>query len=62
MNFQPIISRVYHLYEIEDGNDILSMIGPKEWGRSKPFKKFIATVKLLADHTWDILEKGEDAI
>lgn len=59
MNFQPLISRVYHLYEIEEGKDILSMIGPNEWGRSTPFKRFIATVKLLADHTWDIIEKGE---
>lgn len=59
MNFQPLISRIYHLYEIEEGQDVISMIGPKEWGRSIPFKKFIATVKLLADHTWDILEKGD---
>ena len=62
MNFQPLISRIYHLYEMEDEKDILSMIGPKEWGRSTPFKKFIATVKLLADHTWDILEKGDETI
>ncbi|OEK05565.1 hypothetical protein BFP71_12730 [Roseivirga misakiensis] len=62
MNFQPLISKVYHLYELEDGKDTLSLIGPKEWGRSKPFKKYIATVKLLADHTWDILEKGEGTI
>ncbi|MFY0594417.1 MAG: DUF2452 domain-containing protein [Roseivirga sp.] len=62
MNFQPLISKTYHLYEMEDGGDTLSMIGPKEWGRSKPFKRFIATVKLLSDHTWDILEKGDDTI
>lgn len=59
MNFQPLISRIYHLYEMEEGKDVLSMIGPREWGRSTPFKRFIATVKLLADHTWEILEKGE---
>jgi hypothetical protein len=31
---------------------MLSLVSPKEWGPSMPFKKFVATVKLLADHTW----------
>ena len=60
MSFEPLISKTYHLYEREDGTDLLSLIGPKEWGRSKPFKHFIASVKLLADHTWEVLEKGEE--
>lgn len=60
MSFEPLIGKVYHLYVRKDNTDILSLVGPKEWGRSKPFEKFIATVKLLADHTWDILEKGEE--
>ncbi len=59
MSFEPLISRVYHLYTKKDGTDTLSLIGPGEWGRSKPFEKYVATVKLLADHTWDIVEKGE---
>jgi hypothetical protein len=58
MSFEPLIGRTYHLYEREDGTDLLSLIGPKEWGRSKPFNQFIATIKLLADHTWEILEEG----
>ncbi len=62
MSFQPLIGKVYHLYMKSDQTDTLSLIGPKEWGRSKPFDKFIATVKLLADHTWDILEKGDGEI
>ena len=28
------------------------LVSPKEWGSSGPFKKFVAGVKLLADHTW----------
>jgi len=55
MPFEPIISHVYHLYKRHNDEDILSMIGPTEWGRSKPFKEFVASVKLLADHTWEIL-------
>lgn len=60
MSFEPLIGKTYHLYLRKDNTDILSLVGPNEWGRSKPFEKFIATVKLLADHTWDVLEKGEE--
>ncbi len=29
------------------------MISPREWGGgSGPYKRFVAAVKLLADHTW----------
>lgn len=59
MGFNPIVGHVYHLYEKDDGRHFLSMVSPHEWGRSRSFKRFVATVKLLADHTWDILEKGE---
>lgn len=60
MGFKPLINHVYHLYEREAGNYILSMIAPDEWGRKGcRFNKFVATVKLLADHTWDILAQPE---
>jgi Protein of unknown function (DUF2452) len=53
ISFQPIIGQVYYLYEKQDGTHLLSMISAKEWGGgSGPYKKFIAAVKLLADHTW----------
>ena len=56
INFQPLISHIYHLYKKDEtGIHVLSMIGPKEWGRSEPIGTFIATVKLLSDHTWDVL-------
>lgn len=58
MSFEPLIGKIYYLYEREDGSDLLSLIAPEEWGRSKPFSNFIAEVKLLADHTWEILRKG----
>lgn len=59
MNFEPLIGQTYFLYERKDGKDILSMIGPKEWGRSFPFENYLATVKLMADHTWEILEYNQ---
>lgn len=59
MNFEPIISHTYYLYEKKDGSDVLSMISPDEWGRSFPYNAFIAKVTLLADHTWEV-EKSDD--
>lgn len=60
MNFEPLINHIYYLYEREDGTDLLSMIGPEEWGRSQPFKRFLAKVKLLSDHTWEMLDQAGD--
>ena len=58
--FEPIINHVYHLYEDEDGQELLSIIGPNQWGRTRKNKYvFLATIKLLADHTWEILETAE---
>jgi Protein of unknown function (DUF2452) len=52
LSFKPNIGQVYYLYEKNDGDHLLSLVSPKEWGGSGPFKKFVAGVKLLADHTW----------
>lgn len=59
MRFEPLINHIYHLYEKEDQRFLLSLIGPDQWGRSKKTFTFVATVRLLADHTWDILSKSE---
>jgi hypothetical protein len=52
LSFKPEIGQVYHLYEKNDGSHMISLISPKEWGASMPYKKFVAAVQLLADHTW----------
>lgn len=52
LSFTPVIGNIYYLYEKNDGSHFVSMVSPKEWGGSGPFKKFVAQVKLLADHTW----------
>lgn len=53
ITFKPQIGQVYHVYEKTDGSHVLSLVAPSEWGGgSGPFAGFIATVKLLADHTW----------
>lgn len=60
MRFEPLINHVYHLYTKENGDYLLSLIAPNQWGRSKNNFTFIATVRLLADHTWDVLEKSPE--
>ncbi len=60
MRFEPLINHIYHLYRKEDGNYLLSLIAPDQWGRSKRSFEFLATVRLLADHTWDVLEGKVD--
>jgi hypothetical protein len=54
MSFEPLIGHTYYLYERHDGSDLVSMVAPEEWGRSASFKRFVAKVFLLADHTWEV--------
>lgn len=60
MRFEPLINHVYFLYEKDNGDQLLSLIAPEQWGRSGKQFTFVAEVRLLADHTWDILRKNED--
>ena len=58
--FEPIIGHTYYLYQRNADSDVLSMIAPHEWGRTKKFEKYVAKVYLLADHTWDVLDVAEE--
>ena len=60
MRFEPLINHIYHLYTKENGAYLLSLIGPNQWGRSRNTFNYVATVRLLADHTWDIIEKNPE--
>lgn len=55
IRFVPVVNQVYHLYEKEDHYS-LSLIGPNEWGNSKNSRTYKASVKLLGDHSWEILK------
>ncbi|MBD80645.1 MAG: hypothetical protein CL840_17150 [Crocinitomicaceae bacterium] len=59
INFEPLIGHVYYLYEDDQGQQLLSLLSPSDWGKSLK-KKYIAKISLLADHTWDVLELGEE--
>jgi len=60
MRFEPLINHVYYLYEKVDGKYLLSLISPIDWGRSKTTFTYVATTRLLADHTWDVLDKAKE--
>ena len=55
VRFEPLINHIYHLYNSE-GKNILVMVGPNDWGRKGCPYQYIASVRLLADHTWDVLD------
>jgi hypothetical protein len=55
MGFDPLVGHVYFLYVRKNDEYLLSMVSPEEWGKSLPFKSFEGRVKLLADHTWELL-------
>jgi len=57
MGFKPLIGRQYYLYQKKDESHVLSMVGPEEWGDNPPYE-FISEVKLLSDHTWEIIENN----
>ncbi|MCZ8286497.1 MAG: DUF2452 domain-containing protein [Bacteroidia bacterium] len=55
MSFEPFVGNVYHLYQ-RDNAYVLMLIAQDEWGRAKPENLiFISSVRLLSDHTWEIL-------
>jgi len=58
LKFEPLIHHIYHLYQ-KESEYLLSLVAPEDWGRSKTSLVYLATVKLLSDHTWEILKKSD---
>ena len=59
VGFEPIIHQDYYLYRRNEGGTVLSMLSPQDWGRRCPYS-YVATVRLLSDRTWEILERAHD--
>jgi hypothetical protein len=55
INFEPVIHGIYHLYQRENGAQVLSMVAPYEWGKNCPLGTFLHSLRLLADRTWEVL-------
>lgn len=56
--FEPVIGNTYHLYEKEDGSYQLSMLSPLNWGSRSPKWQYVSAVRLLGDHTWQIVDNA----
>lgn len=64
MSFEPLVGDCYYLYNSAKGPS-LSLLSPTDFGEEKMADKklkFHAKVKLLADCTWEVLEKSEDFV
>lgn len=59
MRFTPVVNQIYHLYEKGD-HYAISLIAPNEWGRSKTVMKHVATIRLLGDHSWQVINKSSE--
>ena len=55
MGFEPIIGHIYHLYKTENNVYKLLMLAPNEWNFIAKSFEFTASVKMLGDHTWEVL-------
>lgn len=60
IKFTPVIGKLYYLYESSNEKRYLSLISPKEWG-DKLEDKFIAEVRLNADHTWKVMNSNDES-
>jgi Protein of unknown function (DUF2452) len=58
LGFRPVVGHVYHLYRKKDATHTISLIAPEEWGVC-PYT-YLATVQLLYDHTWEVLNQAEE--
>jgi hypothetical protein len=56
MRFTPVVNQIYHLYKRSD-YFTLSLIGPDEWGKGGHKLDYVASVRLLGDHSWHIIAK-----
>jgi hypothetical protein len=60
MRFEPLIGHIYYLYQ-KNGADLVSLVAPAEWGRSaRKNLIWVASLRLLADHTWEVLDLAEE--
>ena len=62
--FTPIINHTYYLYNKKDGHAVMSILSPEDWlnSRSNTDSTYVATIRLLADHTWDVLDSSSEKV
>ena len=55
ISFTPVIGKVYHLYEKENGKKFMSLISPSDWGNSSKLK-FIGSFKQDSRQKWNLVD------
>ena len=58
LGFRPVMGHIYHLYRKQNAMHTISLIAPDEW-RKCPYT-YLATVQLLYDHTWEVLNQADE--
>ena len=58
MGFEPLIGHIYHLYKTDNDLYKLLMLSPFEWNYKIKNLDFVASVKMLADHTWEVIKES----
>jgi hypothetical protein len=53
-SFEPVVGEIYYVYIGKDGQEFLSLIGPKEWNQ-----EYVATTKLNSERKWVLLHSAE---
>lgn len=56
VGFEPIIGHIYYLYLKKNEKYQISLVRPDEWGKNPPYD-YVSSVRLLADHTWEVVEE-----
>lgn len=49
---------IYHLYKTDNDLYKLLMLSPFEWNYKIKNLDFVASVKMLADHTWEVIKES----
>lgn len=55
-NFQKKPGQIYHLYQNQRGETLLSMLSPEDW-QGKPPNDYLGGFRLESDRSWTPLEK-----
>lgn len=54
LRFTPIVGKEYYLYKREDDSVFVSMIGPKEWGKTR--MNYLGTYTIDSQQVWNRVE------
>jgi Protein of unknown function (DUF2452) len=61
VGFKPVMGYDYFLYLKKNNKYLISMVAPEEWGSNPPYE-YVASCRLLADHTWEVIDSRMDVM